>query len=97
MIWLVVVTRATLLVPKVIGWLRAMCLREHVRSVGDLIGLLVGWVVEIVVSALLAPIMMLIQSRHVWEILIGRDAGWTLQRRDDGAIPLSEADRKSVV
>src|SRR3546814_14834351 len=50
MIWLFVFTMATLLVPTVIGLLRAMCLREHVRSVGDLLGLLVGWVVEIVVS-----------------------------------------------
>lgn len=91
MIWLFVFTMATLLVPKVIGLLRALCLREHVRSVGDALALLVGWCVEIVVSALLAPIMMLIQSRHVWEILIGRDAGWKLQRRDDGAIPFREA------
>lgn len=91
MVWLFVFTMATLLVPKVIGLLRALCLREHVRSVGDAVALLVGWVTEILVSSLLAPIMMLIQSRHVWEILIGRDAGWKLQRRDDGAIPLSEA------
>src|SRR3546814_43026 len=38
MIWLFVFTMATLLVPKVIGLLRAMCLREHVRSGGDLLG-----------------------------------------------------------
>src|SRR3546814_15156358 len=97
MIWLFVFTMATLLVPKVIGLLRAMCLREHVRSVGDLLGLLVGWVVEIVVSALLAPIMMLIQSRHVWEILIGRDAGWKLQRSEDGAIPIGRASCRERV
>jgi len=91
MVWLFVFTMATLLVPKTIGLLRAMVTREHVRSVGDGFRLLAGWLVEILVSALFAPIMMLIHSRHVWEILLGQDTGWKLQRRDDGAIPLREA------
>ncbi|MEQ9332877.1 glucans biosynthesis glucosyltransferase MdoH [Thalassobaculum sp.] len=91
MVWLFVFTMATLLVPKTIGLLRAMLSRAHVRSVGDAVRLLAGWLVEILVSALFAPIMMLIHSRHVWEILLGQDTGWKLQRRDDGAIPLREA------
>ena len=40
-------------------------------------------------SALLAPIMMLIQSGSVFQILLGRDTGWKPQRRDDGSIPLA--------
>ena len=39
---------------------------------------------------LLAPIMMLIQSGSVAQILSGRDTGWNPQRRDDGSIPFSE-------
>ncbi len=42
---------------------------------------------EIVISALIAPIMMLIQSASVIGILSGRDSGWNAQRRDDGTLP----------
>ena len=42
---------------------------------------------EIVVSALIAPIMMLMQCRAVAEILFGLDAGWSAQRRGDGSLP----------
>ena len=33
-------------------------------------------------SALYAPIMMLVQTQHVVEILTGRDSGWNPQRRN---------------
>ena len=49
--------------------------------------------VETVLSALVAPVMMLIQSRHVLEIVSGRDSGWKTQRRDDGGISLGEVVR----
>ena len=38
-------------------------------------------------SALLAPVMMLIQTGHVWHFVFGFDTGWEPQRRDDGSIP----------
>src|SRR3546814_18789320 len=68
MLWLFVFTMATLLLPKVIGLLRAMCLREPVRSFGALLGLLLGWVVGLVVSAVLAPVFLLSPSRHFGEL-----------------------------
>jgi membrane glycosyltransferase len=37
---------------------------------------------ETIVSALIAPVMMLMQSRAVTEILMGRDSGWATQQRD---------------
>ena len=39
---------------------------------------------EVVLSALYAPVLMLIQSRHVFEVFMGRDSGWKPQRRDGG-------------
>jgi membrane glycosyltransferase len=42
---------------------------------------------EIIMSALLAPIMMLIQTGHVMHFVFGFDTGWVPQRRDDGSIP----------
>ena len=45
---------------------------------------------EIIMSALLAPIMMLIQSGHVMHFVFGLDTGWDPQRRDDGSIPFKD-------
>ena len=52
-------------------------------------GSIVSSLIEIVLSALLAPILMLIQSGSVFQILLGRDTGWQPQRRDDGSIPFA--------
>jgi membrane glycosyltransferase len=52
--------------------------------------------VEAALAALLAPAMMVFQSRAVTEILIGRDAGWQVQRRDDGAVSRKEVARKLI-
>ena len=41
----------------------------------------VSAVVETILSALYAPIMMLVQTQHIIEILTGRDSGWNAQRR----------------
>jgi membrane glycosyltransferase len=38
--------------------------------------------------------MMIFQSRAVGEILLGRDSGWQVQRRDDGGLPRAELMRK---
>ena len=45
-------------------------------------------------SALLAPIMMLVQTGHVMHILFGFDTGWNPQRRDDGSVPFKDIVRK---
>ena len=50
--------------------------------------------IEVVFSALLAPILMLIQSGSVFQILLGRDTGWQPQRRDDGSIPFRDIVRR---
>jgi membrane glycosyltransferase len=48
----------------------------------------------VLLSALLAPIMMLVQTGHVLNILFGFDTGWDPQRRDDGSIPLKAIARR---
>jgi len=80
MIHLFIVAMATLLAPKILGLLRALITRELIGRVG-LIRLVLGVAGETVLSALYAPIMMLIQTRQVWEILRGQDSGWTTQSR----------------
>jgi membrane glycosyltransferase len=48
----------------------------------------------VVLSALLAPIMMLIQTGHVVHFVFGFDTGWDPQRRDDGSIPFKAIVRR---
>jgi membrane glycosyltransferase len=41
--------------------------------------------------------MMIFQSRAVVEILLGRDSGWQVQRRDDGELPPAELARNYML
>lgn len=50
----------------------------------------VGLLLETLLSALVAPAMMLIQSQAIASILMGRDVGWQVQRRDDGSLSWGE-------
>jgi membrane glycosyltransferase len=86
MIELFVFSMGVLLLPKFLGIVRALVNREMLRTVG-VIRLLLGVPFEIVLSALYAPISMLMQSRQVWEILRGRDSGWSVQSRKRTALP----------
>jgi membrane glycosyltransferase len=87
---LFMLTMAVLLVPKMLGLLLAMTEGRTRRGAGGVIRLTLSAVLEIVVSALLAPVLMLIQSGSVFQILFGSDTGWNPQRRDDGSIPLRD-------
>ncbi len=87
------VTMGVLLLPKVLGTIESILRSNMRRKSGGMIAILVGMVLETLISALVAPVMMLLQSRHVAEILLGRDSGWKTQRRDDGGIPLAEVIR----
>jgi membrane glycosyltransferase len=44
---------------------------------------------EVLLSALVAPIMMLVQTGSVIEIVTGRDSGWSAQARDAERVPRS--------
>jgi len=87
-------TIAVLLAPKFLGLAIALMEPKTRRSSGGALGLVASTIVEIIISAALAPIMMLIQSGSVAQILSGRDTGWNPQRRDDGSIPLSSIARR---
>ncbi len=91
---LFVVTIGILLAPKFLGLLLALADGPTRRGSGGALGLIASTFVEILISAALAPIMMLIQSGAVLQILSGRDTGWNPQRRDDGSIPLTSIARR---
>ena len=90
---LFIATMGVLLLPKVLGTIESILRSDMRRKSGGAISIIVGMLLETIISALVAPVMMLLQSRHVAEILLGRDSGWKTQRRDDGGIPLAEVIR----
>jgi membrane glycosyltransferase len=91
---LLVGTMAVLVAPKVFGYILLLKDRQTVRRCGGALRTGMSVVVEIVLSSLIAPVMMLMQSAEVIGIVTGRDAGWKPQRRDDGSIPFREVARR---
>ncbi|HET6320508.1 MAG TPA: glucans biosynthesis glucosyltransferase MdoH, partial [Hyphomicrobium sp.] len=79
-------TMAMLVMPKLLGYLAMLPRRSTRRGIGGAIRGFLSVIIEIVISALIAPVMMLMQVRAVAEILMGRDSGWSAQRRDDGSL-----------
>ena len=91
---LFVITMGVLLLPKVLGTIESLLDRDMRKASGGGLPIVASLFVETLLSALVAPVSMLIQSRHVIEILSGRDSGWKTQRRDDGGISFGEVMRQ---
>jgi membrane glycosyltransferase len=87
-------TMAILLAPKLFGLILALLNRATRRGYGGAIRLLASTLFETLMSALLAPIMMLIQTGHVAHFLFGFDTGWNPQRRDDGSVSFKAIVRR---
>jgi membrane glycosyltransferase len=80
-----------LLIPKMLGLIGALCSTRIRRGSGGVIGVAASFLLEVVLSALYAPVLMLIQCRHVFEVFMGRDSGWKPQRRDGSGTSWSDA------
>jgi len=88
--WVFVGTMGLLILPKLLAWILLLAGRENRRQFGGAVRAFLGFLVETLLSGLIAPVMMIFQSRAVGEILLGRDSGWQVQRRDDGGLPPAE-------
>ena len=93
MMALFIFTMIVLLTPKVLGILRTFCSPHLRRGCGGFLGITLSAIIETILSALLAPIMMIVQTQHVIEILTGRDSGWGAQRRNALMTTWGEAAR----
>jgi membrane glycosyltransferase len=82
-----------LLIPKMIGLVRALLSKRIRRGAGGIIGVAASFLVETILSALYAPILMIVQSRHVLEVFMGRDSGWKPQQRDSVGTSWTDAWR----
>ncbi|ODR93656.1 hypothetical protein AUC70_12530 [Methyloceanibacter stevinii] len=75
------VSLAVLLMPKLLAWAAAMMDSDRRTAAGGGLALTGSVVLEVLLSSLLAPVMMLLQSRAVLDVLLGRDSGWGAQQR----------------
>jgi membrane glycosyltransferase len=93
-LWLFAGTALVLFGPKLIGLGVLLTDGNERRAVGGGYHAVRSVVVEILVSALIAPVMMLIQTGLIASILMGIDAGWKPQRRDEGGIAWRDIVRR---
>lgn len=96
MLWLFIAAMGFLLVPKFIAILRAW-MRPLARNVGGKARILTSALFEIILSALIAPVQMLIQTRQIYDILRGRDSGWEAQVRAGQMPPWSVVIRRHAL
>ena len=85
-LWLFVSTMVLLLAPKLLGYLAMLFDRKERVACGGAVRALLGILIETLLAALMAPVVMYRQSRGVAEVLAGKDSGWDAQQRDDGKI-----------
>ncbi|HUI19665.1 MAG TPA: glucans biosynthesis glucosyltransferase MdoH [Methylocella sp.] len=88
------ITMAILVLPKFLGLGLGLIEGSTRRGAGGALRLAASAFFEIIMSALLAPIMMLIQTGHVMHFVFGLDTGWDPQRRDDGSVPFKDIVRR---
>jgi membrane glycosyltransferase len=91
--WVFLGTMGLLIIPKLLAYLLLLTQPENRRHFGGGLVALAGILIETLLSGLIAPVMMIFQSSAVGEILLGRDAGWQVQRRDDGEVARAEIVR----
>jgi membrane glycosyltransferase len=92
--WVFVATMGMLIVPKLLAYIVLLTHNDTRRKFGGGFRVLAGIVAETFLSGLTAPVMMIFQSSAVAEILLGRDSGWQVQRRDDGEVSRRDTIRK---
>jgi membrane glycosyltransferase len=95
--WVFVGTMALLIVPKLLAYVLLLTQPRIRGTFGGALRVLAGILIETLLSGLIAPVMMIFQSSAVADILLGRDAGWQVQRRDDGGVSRDEVLRKYAV
>ncbi len=87
-------TMGILLAPKFFGIILTILNGDERRACGGFFRLMLSAIIEIIMSALIAPVLTVVQAGSVFQVLLGRDSGWNPQRRDDGSIPWSDIVRR---
>ncbi len=90
------VTMAILLIPKVYGLVWGLTKESWRRTVGPF-RMITGLLAETIISALVAPILMVAQTGFVLSILSGGDAGWKPQKREGDQYSFGDVMRQHIV
>jgi membrane glycosyltransferase len=90
-IGLAILVLGMLLLPRILGVIFALASTQRRIGYGGALRLTGSFLFELTLSALMAPILMLLQSGFVINILAGCSAAWRTQRRDGEAIGWTEA------
>lgn len=93
-LWLFAVTMLVLFAPKLMGLALGLSDKSLRQESGGAWGLIKSFFLEVILSALIAPVMMLIHSGAVMSVFLGADSGWNPQRRDDGSLPWGDVWRR---
>jgi membrane glycosyltransferase len=91
--WLFFISMSFLIAPKLYGYFIAMADPVERKAFGGRWRALGGVGIEILMSVLIAPVMMLSQTRLVFDLLRGRDSGWSVQQRSEGGVEVTDAIR----
>lgn len=91
--WVFSATMAALLAPKLIALAALAVDGRRRRGFGGLLSAFGGVLLETLLTGLMAPVMMVLQTACVADVLRGRDGGWSAQRRDDGRVTLPQLAR----
>ncbi|SHK69099.1 glucans biosynthesis glucosyltransferase MdoH [Bradyrhizobium lablabi] len=95
--WVFVATMGMLILPKMLAYIVMLTHKDERKRFGGSFRAFAGILAETFLSGLTAPVMMIFQSSAVVGILLGHDAGWQVQRRDDGAVSYEDTLRKYSV
>jgi membrane glycosyltransferase len=95
--WVFVATMGMLILPKLLAYIVILTRSDERKQFGGGLRVFAGIFAETLLSGLTAPVMMIFQSSAVGGILLGRDAGWQVQRRDDGVVSREATLRKYAV
>lgn len=91
--WILVVAVLALLAPKAMSLAWALGPSEQRRLWGRPSRLVGGVLLEVVLSALIAPVLMMAQIRALIDVVAGRDSGWAAQTRTAHAVSWRQALR----
>jgi membrane glycosyltransferase len=89
--WMAALSWFLLFGPKLFGSLLVLARRRDREAFGGAGFILPGVALEMVMSMVMAPIMMVSHTRMLIEIFSGRDSGWRPQQREAGRMTWSEA------
>jgi membrane glycosyltransferase len=95
--WVASIAFLSLFIPRILGLILALVRPTERRAWGDLPKLMAGVVAETLASVLIAPILMVSQTKALFDIFRGKDSGWAAQTRDDGSISWREACRRHAM